>query len=154
LRAQREDLPIQVLALARRPDDRAQLVEIEILRDVVIRAVLDGLDGGFYLADLGDHDDLHETVVLPDDLQDLEAADARQRDVEQDDINLVLVQHTEGCFAGRDPEHPKLALQDRSQRIPHALVVIDDEDGSSASGHRKAWSGDCRRRLTLLQAVR
>jgi hypothetical protein len=79
LRGEREDLPVQILALARVPHQRPQLVVVEVLGDVVIRAMLHRLHGGLDLVDRRDHHDFDEAVVLLDDAEDLEAADAGSR---------------------------------------------------------------------------
>ena len=83
LRRQRQHLPVEILPLARVAHQRAQLVVVEILGDVVIGAVLHRLHGGLDLVDRRDHDDFDQAVVLLDDAQDFEAADAGQADVEQ-----------------------------------------------------------------------
>src|SRR5439155_8916849 len=49
LRRKRQDLAIEVLALARIADERTQLVVIEVLGDVMIGAVLHRLHGGLDL---------------------------------------------------------------------------------------------------------
>ena len=136
LRRQRQHLPVQILALARVADERAELVVVEVLGDVVIRAVLHRLHGGLDLVDGRDHDDLDQAVVFLDDPQDLEAADAGQADVEQHQVDVLAVEHGQRGFAARDAEHAVLALEDRGQRIPHALVVVDDEDGLRLLAHR------------------
>ena len=136
LRRQRHHLAVQILALARVAHERPQLVVVEVLGDVVIRAVLHRLHGGFDLADRRDHDDLDEAVVLLDDPQHLEAADAGQADVEQHQIDVLPVEDRQRRFAARHAQHAVLALQDRRQRVPHPLVVVDDEDGFRLLGHR------------------
>ena len=136
LRRQRQHLAIQILPLARVPHERAQLVVIEVLRDVVVGAVLHRLHGGLDLVDRRDHDDFDEAVVLLDDPQDLEAADARQPDVEQHQVDVFAVQDRQRRLAARDPQHAVLALEDGRQRVPHALVVVDDEDGLGLVAHR------------------
>ena len=77
LRAERDDLAVQILPLARVPHQRSQLVVVEVLGDVVVGAVLHRLHGGLDLVDRRDHDALDEAVVLLDDPQHVEAADAR-----------------------------------------------------------------------------
>ena len=77
LRAEGDDLPVQILPLARVPHERSQLVVFEVLRDVVVGAVLHRLHGRLDLVDGRDHDALDEAVVLLDDAEHVEAADAR-----------------------------------------------------------------------------
>ena len=137
LRRQRQHLPVQILPLARVAHERSQLVVVEILGDVVVGAVLHRLHGGLDLVDRRDHDDFDEAVVLLDDAEHFEAADAGQADVEQHEVDVFAVEHGQRRLAARDPQHAVLALEDRGQRVPHPLVVVDDEDGSSACG---SWS--------------
>ena len=103
LRRQRQHLPVQVLPLARVAHERSQLVVVEVLGDVVIGAVLHRLHGGLDLVDGRDHDDLDQAVVLLDDPQHLEAADARQADVEQDQVDVLAVEDGQRRFAAGDP---------------------------------------------------
>ena len=91
LRAQRDHLAVQILPLARVPHQRPQLVVVEVLGDVVIGAVLHRLHGGLDLVDRRDHDALDEAVVLLDDAEDVEAADAGQPDVEQHEVDVFLL---------------------------------------------------------------
>ena len=135
LRRQRQHLAVQILPLAGVPHERPQLVVIEILGDVVVGAVLHRLHGRLDLVDGGDHDDFDEAVVLLDDPQDLEAADAGQPDVEQHQVDVLAVQDGQRGFAARDAQHAVLALEDRGQRVPHPLVVVDDEDGLGLVAH-------------------
>ncbi len=129
LRAQRDDLPVQILALAGVAHQRTQLVVIEVLGDVVVGAVLHRLDGGLDLVDGRDHDALDEAVVLLDDPQHVEAADAGQAHVEQDQVDVFLAQEHEGGLAARHRQHAVIPLQDRRQRVAHPLVVVADQDG-------------------------
>ena len=154
---QRQHLPVQVLPLARVAHERAELVVVEILGDVVIRAVLHRLHGRFDLGDRRNHDDFDQAVVLLDDPQHFEAADARQADVEQHQVDVFAVQDGQRGLAARHAQHAVLALEDRRQRVAHPLVVVDDEDslGFMAHGLRDTQKRRyCGRRLTLLQAVR
>ena len=110
LRAQRDHLPVEILPLAGIAHERPQLVVVEVLGDVVIRAVLHRLHGGLDLVDGRDHDALDQAVVLLDDAQDVEAADARQADVEQHHIDVLLAEQRQGGLAARDREDPVVAL--------------------------------------------
>ena len=102
----------------------------------MIRAVLHGLHGGLDLVDRRDHDHFDQAVVLFDDPQHFEAADARQADIEQHQVDVFAVQDRQGGFAARHAKHAVITLQDRRQRIPHTLVVVDDEDGFLLMNHR------------------
>ena len=103
LRRQRQHLPVQILPLARVAHERAQLVVVEVLGDVVIRAVLHRLHGGLDLVDRRDHDDFDEAVVFLDDAEDLEAADAGQADVEQHQVDVLAVEDGQRRLAARRP---------------------------------------------------
>ena len=89
LRAERHHLAVQVLPLAGVAHERAQLVVVEVLRDVVIGAVLHRLHGGLDFVDGRDHDALDQAVVLLDDAKDVEAADAGQADVLQHHVDFL-----------------------------------------------------------------
>ena len=110
--------------------------------------MLHGLHGGLDLGDRRDHDDLDQAVVLLDDPQDLEAADAGQPDVEQDQVDVFAIEDGQRRFAARDPQHAVFPLQDRGQRVPHPLVVVDDENGLGFLAHA-GWE----RHAVLWQAV-
>ena len=127
-------LAVQVLPLAGVAHQRPQLVVVEVLGDVVIGAVLHRLHGGLDLVDRRDHDDLDQAVVLLDDPQDLEAADAGQPDVEQHQVDVLLfsIGSAASPLATRSTRYSR--LQDRGQRVPHPLVVVDDQDGL-----RRSW---------------
>ena len=135
LRRQRQDLAVQILPLAGVADERPQLVVIEVLGDVVVGAVLHRLHGGFDFVDRRDHDDLDEAVVFLDDPQHLEPADAGQPDIQQDEVDVLLVEDRQRRFAAAHPQHAIFAFQDRRQRVPHPLVVVDDEDGLGLGAH-------------------
>jgi hypothetical protein len=94
----------------------------------MVGAVLHRLDGGLDIGDRRNHDHLDEAVVLLDDFQHLEAVDPRQLDVEQDDIDVFAVEHSERSLAARDPQHAVLALENRGQRVANPFIVVDDED--------------------------
>ncbi len=138
LRAERHDLTIEILPLAGVAHERAQLVVVEVLGDVVIRAVLHRLHGGLDLVDRRDHDALDQAVVLLDDAQDVEAADAGQADVLQHDVDLLLAQERQRGFAARNRQDAVVPPEDRGDRVPHALIVVADQDGFGGGRHEKA----------------
>ncbi len=135
LRAERHDLTVQVLPLAGVAHERAQLVVVEVLRDVVIGAVLHRLHGGLDLVDGRDHDALDQAVVLLDDAQDVEAADAGQADVLQHDVDFLLAEHRQRGLAARDRQDPIVASEDGRNRVPHPLIVVADQDGFRGGRH-------------------
>ena len=147
---QRQHLPVQVLPLAGVADERPELVVVEILGDVVIGAVLHRLHGRLDLVDGRDHDDLDEAVVFLDDAKHLEAADAGQPDIEQNQVDVLAIQNGQSRLSAATREHAVLPLQNRGQRVAHPLVVVDDEDGLGLVAHRVR---EPRERAELWQAV-
>ena len=155
LRGQGDHLAVQVLALAGVAHQRAQLVVVEVLGDVVVGAVLHRLHRGLDLVDRRDHDAFDEVVVLLDDAQDVEAADAGQTDVEQDQVDVLVFEEAERGLAARDGEDVVVPLEDGGDRVPHPLIVVADENRLSARhggwivafsrgpGHLASRSGHC-----------
>ncbi len=135
LGAQRHDLTVEVLALAGVAHERAQLVVVEVLRDVVIRPVLHRLHGGLDLVDGRDHDALDQAVVLLDDAQDVEAADAGQADILQHDVDFLLAEHGERGLAARHRQDPVVAPEDGRDRLAHPLIVVANQDGFRGRRH-------------------
>jgi hypothetical protein len=97
--------------------------------------VLHRLHGGLDLVDGRDHDALDEAVVLLDDPQHVEAADARQPDVEQDQIDVLLLEQRQCRFAARDGQHAVIALQDGGDGVAHPLIVIANQNRLRVRGH-------------------
>ena len=150
LRAERHDLAIQILPLAGVPHQRAELVVVEVLRDVVIGAVLHRLHGGLDLVDGRDHDALDQAVVLLDDAQDVEPADAGQADILQHHVDFLLAEQRQCGFAARHGQDPIVASEDRRDGVPHALIVVADQDGFRGRRHETArlYQGLPRPRIT------
>ena len=138
LRAERHDLAIQILPFARVPHQRAELVVVEILRDVVVGAVLHRLHGSFDLVDGRDHDALDQAVVLLDDAEDVEAADAGQANVLQHHVDFLLAERREGGLAARHGQNPIVSPEDGRNRVPHALIVVADQDRFHGRCHETA----------------
>ena len=138
LGAERHDLAIQILPLAGVPHERAELVVVEVLRDVVIGAVLHRLHGGLDFVDRRDHDALDQAVVLLDDAQDVEAADAGQADILQHHVDFLLAEQRQRGFAARHGQDPIVAAEDRRDGVPHALIVVADQDGFRGRRHETA----------------
>ena len=95
LGVQGDELPAQVLAFEGVPDERPQPVVVKLLGDVVVGALLHRSDRHLHLAQRGDHDHLDEAVVLPDDGQQLQAADAGQPDVQEDQVHVLPLEYGE-----------------------------------------------------------
>ena len=128
LGAQTQHIPAQILAFAGVGNERTHAVEVEVFRDVVIRPVSHRLDGDVELFDHRDDDDLDVRIVLADDLQHLESADAGQADVEEHQVDVFLFEDLQGELARRGAEHTVVAPQHRGERLPHSLIVVNDED--------------------------
>ena len=148
LGAQPHDVLVQVLPFARVGHERSEPFDIEVLRDVVVGAETHRLDRGLKLLQRRDDDDFHVWIVLPDDLEHLEAADAGEAHVEEHDIDVLLVHHLETGLTRRRPQHAIIPLQDGGQRFAHPLVIVDNEHGFPAFGHEAA-SIDRSRRLVI-----
>ena len=129
LRAERHHLPIQILAFACVMHERPQRLVIEVFRRVVVRADLHRLHGGLDFGDGRNHDHFDETVVFLHDAQHVEAVDARQPHVEQHQVHVFAIQNRERGFAACRAQHAVIAPENGVQRVPHPLVVVDDEDG-------------------------
>ena len=109
--AQPHDVAVEILALAGVGDQRAHALEVEVLRDVVIGAVPHRLDRGVELLRARDDDHLDVRIVLRGDLQDLEAADAGQVDVEQHQVDVLLLHHLQRGLARGGAQHAVVAPQ-------------------------------------------
>jgi hypothetical protein len=72
-------------------------------------------DGDGQLLDRRGDDDGDVRVVLLDDLQDVDGADAGQRDVEEDDVHALALRHVDGAFAGGRAQHAVVAAQRAAQ---------------------------------------
>ena len=136
LRAERDHLAVQILALAGVAHQRAQLVVVEVLGDVVVGAVLHRLHRGLDLVDRRDHDALDQAVVFLDDAQHVEAADAGQADVRAGSgRRLRCLSSPSAASPLETVEHAVVALEDRGQRVAHALIVVADQDRFRGPGH-------------------
>src|SRR6185312_11759769 len=105
-------LTVEILPLAGIANQGTQLVVVEVLGNVVIGAVLHRLHGGFNLLDGRDHQDLDEAVILLDDPQHFEAADSRQPDVQQHQVDIFAIEDRQRRLAATDAQYAILPLQD------------------------------------------
>jgi hypothetical protein len=106
----------------------AQQVLVEVLGDVVVGAGLHRLHRGLDVGDRGDHDAFDEGIVLLDDPQHVEAADAGQPHIEQQQPHLFLAQEQQCRLAARRRQDAVLRFEDGLERVAHRLVVIADQD--------------------------
>ena len=73
-------------------------VGLEVLGHVMERAVAHRLDRDAQLLHFGHHHHLDVRVVLLGDVQDVEAADARQVQVEEHHVHVLALEHLDGRF--------------------------------------------------------
>ena len=87
-----------------------------------------------------DQDDVDAGLLPADPPRDLEAADVRQADVEQDEVGSQLAGGGQRgrAVGGLADDGPAVALQRAARHGPEAGVVVDDEDGA---GHGLILSG-------------
>ena len=112
---QSRDVAAEILSLGGIGEQRADALDVEVFGDVVIRAVAHRFDCRVELFRLRDDDGLDVGVVLPRDLQHLEAADAAQMDLEEHQVHVFLLHHLQCGFARRGSEHAIVASQGGSQ---------------------------------------
>ena len=106
-----------------------QLARAEWLGDVVVRADAE-TDDHVCLVPLGGHHDDRDVALGADPVADLQAVDAGQHQVEEDELGtggrkpaqrLVTV----ACYLDGEPVLPQVALDD----LAHDGLVVDEEDG-------------------------
>ena len=95
------------------------------------------LDGDVELLERRNDDDFDVGVVFLDDLQHVESADSRQADVEHHEIHVFFFHDLQRSFARCGLQQAEITPEDGRQRIAHAFVVIDNEDGLPALRHRR-----------------
>jgi hypothetical protein len=111
----------------------------------VIGPLFHGTYSHFDFAQGRDHDYFDEAIVLPDDAEHFQATDSRQLDVEQHQVDVLALQDRQPLFTGRRVQDAIALLQDRGQRVPHSLVVVDDEHRFAFCAHGlKRPREDCR----------
>ena len=106
---------------------REQLLDLEWLDDVVIRAHLQAGDLVLGLALGGEHDDGH-FHGLAQLAADLPAVHDGQHDVEQHEVGLDLLGHLDGLAAvGRMRHLEPVLLQVQAQQLCDVVIVLHDE---------------------------
>ena len=129
-RAQRAHLAAQPRRLERLLDEQRDLVEVERLVRVVIRAVLHRLDGGVDARVRGQQDDQRVGVALLDLLEHRQAVAIRQLVIEQDEIDALARARSSASAAVAASTHAVAFLRQAvGQRPANQLLVVDDEDG-------------------------
>ena len=134
-------LELQVLffgAVARNggADVGQQLFVVPRLLDEVFRAGADGLDHVVDGAVGGDHDDRRLRLALVDLRQQLKAALAGQRKIEQHQVEVLQFQNAQPLLAvGGHLYRVALEREQHLERLADARFVVDDQDaGAGAEG--------------------
>ena len=116
-------------------EDREQLVVAERLLDVVEGALVHRLHRRLQRRLRGHEDDRRVRILLARRGEDLDAADVRHADVGEHDVRLQLGELLEPARAAvRGVRVEAGVAQQDAERLEDALLVVDDEDGGSASG--------------------
>ena len=119
----------------------AQLVGVERLCYVVVGAGLQARDDIVAVRPGRDHDYRH--VADPaDPPADLEPVDARQHDVDQDDVAGIGGEHVECRLAALGlVDLVALLLEDHPHGCSDPLIVLDDQDAGTHTGNRAPNGG-------------
>jgi hypothetical protein len=149
LRAQLEDFPLELAGFQSLGDNETELFDVERLRQVVSRAELHGLHGGFDGLGAGEHDDGHAGVLLADHFQQRQTVHAWHDDVQQDQMGGFSAEQIQPLLRGGRAERLVGRLQHDLQRRADARFVIDQQDpffhaprAPGRTGHRAAgWAG-------------
>ena len=121
-------LGIGVHAAQQRAGAGDQLARAERLDQVVVGAQLQADDAIFDLALSGKHDDGHIGVVA-DGAADALAGDAREHEVEDDQVEVMLAELLQGLLAVADGGYPVvLALEVGRYRIADGLLVLNQQN--------------------------
>jgi hypothetical protein len=111
--------------------DGIERLGIDRLREVVKRAVLEGLHGGADGGSTRHEHDGHVQVVLSDLFQELDAAHARHHDVAHHDVEGAPAQALHGFFTvARLGHRVALRLQATRHATQQLRLVIDEQHPS------------------------
>ncbi len=109
-------------------DDQNHLFQRKRLFEKVEGAEFGGLHRRFDGAVARHDHDLHLGIIPFDDLERLDAVDAGQPDVEQDQVGELLFDDLEGFFAAADRKDPVTLIgQDSRQAPAYAFFIINNE---------------------------
>ncbi|MCY1371355.1 hypothetical protein D9M69_584940 [compost metagenome] len=87
------------------------------------------LDGGVQVGEGGDQDHLAGEAVFAQLLEPDHAAFAGQRDVQNDQVDMVAAQPLRAVFGTARAHHEMAARCQRlDEEVEHALLVVDDQD--------------------------
>ena len=137
------------LSVPQRPlDHHEELIEVHGFGEVVVRALLDGLDRPLNGGVRGDDDDPGHGRPLPKLGGKLKAVHARHVNVGDDDVGLPVVEHAQRLEGIRGGPYRHLGVTEQlgEARTSGGLVVDDKDLGLwSATVHsRPEWSGSVR----------
>ena len=119
-------------------DPRRELGKAQRLGDVVVRAELEPADLVRLRAPGRDHQD-RDAAELADPLDDLPAVEPRQRDVEDHEVRVVLVEAAQRVGAGPCDDRPIAgAAHPQLDEVGELRFVLDDEDRVSHGPPRPA----------------
>ena len=146
-RAQQAVLARELRALERAPDDQADLVVVEGLRDVVLGAELHRLDRDLLAAVRGDHHDRRLGLALARAAHHVEAGGAvAEREVGQHEVELAALELGERIRAALALHHlVALAAEQAGERQPDARLVLHHQHARRA--HRGSPDGPERGRV-------
>ena len=126
-----------------RADAQGELARAERLDDVVVGADLETGDPVLLLAARGEHDDGQVGALGPQPSADLEAVDAGQHEVEDDEVGRRGRRDREGGQAvGRVRGLEPVATQVAEDDLGHGEVVVDDEHAGHGPSVGSGRSGD------------
>ncbi len=135
----------ELALLERVADLDLQLVDVERLAEVVVRAQPHRFDGGVGRRERGNHDAEHVLIDALGGAQHFDAAHVGHLDVGDQEVEpaaLELVDRLAAVFGKRDVV--ALAPQHDRQQLAHRPLVVDDEQSrlrGASSGFRAARSG-------------
>jgi hypothetical protein len=109
----------------------AHLIRAERLRQVVVCTALDRFDGALERRERRDDDDGNPRLSVENLGNDVEARFRTQPQIEHDQFEPAALDGFEGALRGPDAENPRtVGLEAKTKRLPHARVVIDDENAA------------------------
>ena len=121
-------------------DARHQLHHVERLRQVVVGAQLEAEHAVHHLAARGEHDHRRRDALLAQVAEHVEAVLARQRHVEQHQVEAALARPARPGVAGLGRLHlVALGAQPVAERQHQPRLVLDDQDSAA---HEALASGN------------
>ena len=111
-------------------DAGGELTKLEGLGDEVVGADLQADDDIDDVAVAGDHDDGHLDPCGAQPAADVEPCEAREVEVEEDEVGVGLFGHAQAFDAVGGHLHLKAVLAtEQGDHAAHRRVVVDDQDG-------------------------